>query len=64
MTFADFHQSVFELADMWTDGCEESDYTAFLVQLLDAVCTPARGGAPPALKPISAISFSDFIGPW
>ena len=28
MNFRDFHESIFELCDMWTDGCEEHDYTA------------------------------------
>ena len=40
MTYALFHMSIFQLADMWCDGVEPTEYVSLLELLLDAISYP------------------------
>lgn len=44
MTYAEFHISLFQIADMWCDGVCADEYVALLELVLDAVSFQSDGG--------------------
>ncbi|KAJ0400824.1 hypothetical protein P43SY_008612 [Pythium insidiosum] len=57
MSFANFFDSIFELADLWCDTIDASDYVAFLERLCDRISHTRNGKR--VLKPMKKVTSYD-----